>query len=47
LLALFVSAAVYDIFGSLLWYQTPKLWVIISVVSTIVRHCVNASVTCL
>lgn len=46
LLALFVSAAIYDIFGSLLWYQTPKLWVIVSVVSTMIRPCIaNASVT--
>jgi hypothetical protein len=32
LLSLFVSAAAYDVTGSLLWYQTPKLWVIISII---------------
>jgi hypothetical protein len=31
-LSLFVSAAAYDVLGSLLWYQTPKIWVIISVI---------------
>lgn len=34
LLSLFVSAAVYDVFGSLLWYQSPKIWVAISIVSS-------------
>lgn len=33
LLALFVSNASYDVFGSLLWYQSPSIWVVISAVT--------------
>ena len=33
LVALFVSAAKGDIFGALLWYQSPNIWVLVSAVS--------------
>ena len=33
LVALFVSAAKYDVYGSVFWYQTPKLWIVVSAVS--------------
>ncbi len=34
LLALFVSAASFNVYESILWYQSPKIWVCVSVVST-------------
>lgn len=32
LMALFVSAAKGDLFGAVLWYQSPKIWVWVSAV---------------
>jgi hypothetical protein len=31
-MALFVSAAQGDLYGALLWYQSPKIWVFVSAV---------------
>jgi hypothetical protein len=33
LVALFVSAAKGDLYGAVLWYQSPKIWVWVSAVS--------------
>lgn len=33
LVALFVAAASGDVYAALLWYQSPKIWVVVSVVS--------------
>lgn len=33
IMALFVSAASYDVYGALLWYQSPRIWVFVSAVS--------------
>jgi hypothetical protein len=41
LMALFVSAAKGDLFGAVLWYQSPKIWVWVSAVRCVfcVRYC--------
>lgn len=34
LVALFVAAASGDVYAALLWYQSPKIWVVVSIVSS-------------
>lgn len=36
LVALFVSAAKGDLYGAVLWYQSPKIWVWVSAVRLVV-----------
>ncbi len=42
LVALFVSAASFNVYESILWYQSPKIWVCVSVVSSIYLGVVTA-----
>jgi len=44
LVALFVSNASYDVYGALLWYQSPRLWVLVSAVCFAVG--VSGSIFC-
>lgn len=45
LLALFVSTAAFDVFGSILWYQSAKIWVIVSTLCFCVG--VSGSIFCI
>ena len=45
LLALFVSGAAADVLSALLWYQSPKIWIVVSSVSML--HTMRCLLSCL
>mmetsp|Transcript_25787 Transcript_25787/g.43026 ORF Transcript_25787/g.43026 Transcript_25787/m.43026 type:complete len:411 (+) Transcript_25787:66-1298(+) len=44
LVALFVSAAKGDLYGSILWYQSPRIWIVVSAICFAVG--VSGSISC-